>query len=305
MLPPMSDRPPMLDVEVKHLRLMLAIVEEGTVTGAAQRLLVSQPALSKRLSELEMRLGFPLFHRTKKRMVLTDGGAKLYASARSLLADIERLESELARHAAGEGATLRLAIDPVHHTRWLPGVFAAFRQAHPSVELRVKRVPHLLTALVEREIDVAVLGERVDATSVAYHELGRDEIVAIVAADHPLRSCAGVTPHHLEGAQLLYFFELERSYLYQRYLRPQRVRLGAFHHVEDVDAIVSLVAAGQGVSLLPRSRVSEAVERGRVAALPIGEEGYIFSWFAAHADPPKQSYVSALVSLICDRFAAT
>src|SRR5687767_5850457 len=102
---PLAFRP--LALEARHLRLVLAIVDEGGVTRASERMNLTQSALSHQLKQIEASLGVPLFLRVKKRLVPTEAGAELVARARQILADLGALEDDIRRRAAGWRGTLR------------------------------------------------------------------------------------------------------------------------------------------------------------------------------------------------------
>lgn len=288
----------MLRLEIKHLRLVAAIAETANLTRAAQALCLSQPALSKQLAELEERLGFALFYRTKRAMILSEPGALLDIQARQILGRVAELERQLHQYARGDSGKLRISIDRVHQADWLPAVMKQFRMRYPQIELVLKPVPDLLHSLQQREIDVAVIGEAIEAGGVDYVALNADEMVAVLPLDHPLCRQAYVSPEDLSGVDLLYYFELERSYLYHRYLYPNQIRLGSFHHIQNIEAIIELVAAGEGVSILPRRLLGEAIARQLLAVRPLGEGGFAFTWYAALMRQADKPYVAGFIELL-------
>lgn len=288
----------MLRLEIKHLRLVSAIAEVGNLTRAAQMLCLSQPAISKQLAELEERLGFALFHRTRKAMCLTEPGEVLHAHAKKILFDMDVLETELKRYGNGETGKLRISIDSVHHAWWLPSVMAQFRTRHPGIELEVRQVPELLHSLRQKEIDIAIIGEAIEATGIDYIPLNEDEMVAVLPPGHPLLEKDWITVHDLAGMDMVYYFDLEQSYLYRRYLYPNRISLGSFHHIQSIDAIIELVIAGEGMSILPRRMVRDAMETRALAVRPVGEDGFVFTWYAALSPESEKSYLAEFVGLL-------
>lgn len=288
----------MLYLEMKHLRLVVTIAAIGNLTRAAQLLCLSQPALSKQLAELETQLGFALFHRTRKAMCLTDPGRSFRQHAEKILGDMGALEAELKRYGSGALGKLRISIDRVHHCDWLPAVMAQFRQRHPRIELEVKQVPDLLGSLQQRDIDVAVIGEAGDAAGIGYTALHGDEMVAVLPLAHPLRDKAWISVHDLAGANLLYCFALEQSYLYRRYLYPNRIQVASFHHIEHVDTLIELVKAGEGMSILPARLIRDALDSRALDARPIGENGFSFTWYAAVAGDAEHPYAAEFVDLL-------
>ncbi len=284
-----------LRLEIKHLRLIQAIAEFGNVTRAAAKLCISQPALSKQLLELERSIELSLFHRTKRAMLLTEAGELFLTHARKILDDVDQLEGELQRLVKGEAKTLRISVDRVHQDDWLLEALERYRAQHPSVELGIKSVPNLLEALLQRDVDLIVVGEVIDASGVNYVELCEDEMLLVTSPEHPLARRSYIELQDLNGVELAYSFALEESYLHQRYLHPNRVRLGAFHHIQKVSAILKMVETSRAVSILPRRLIEDEIERGRIAACPIGQTRFLFTWYAGmlrdHSKPHLLDFV--------------
>jgi LysR family transcriptional regulator for metE and metH len=281
---------------MKHLRLVRCISETGNLTRAAELLFISQPALSKQLAELEDRLGVALFHRTRKAMLPTEAGAAFNSHARRILDDVTVLEEYLARYGKGAAGRLRLSVDRLHRADWLPDWLQQVRRRFPQVQAQVKQVPDLLLSLRQKESDLIVIGETSPVPEVGFHPLDRDEMVAILPPAHALSDKTWLEAADLAGVDLLYHFELEQSYLYRRYLHPQRIELGSLQHIQDVPAIIALVRAGAGLSLLPR-RLLNGDERG-LRVLPIGAQGFHFHWYLAMARDESRAVVHEAAQLL-------
>src|SRR5262245_50180696 len=106
-------------LETRHLKLIVAITEERSVTKAGERLCLTQSALSHQLRDIEEKLGTPLFTRVNKRMVLTPAGERLLRSARLVLDELQRTEAEIARLAAGDYGVLRISTECYTGYHWL------------------------------------------------------------------------------------------------------------------------------------------------------------------------------------------
>src|SRR5687767_1088294 len=123
-----------LDLETRELRMLVAIADEGTVTRAAGRLNISQPALSHGLRALERRVGVALFARHARGLVATEAGERLLRTARSVLREIERARADIVGGSMGRGELLRLSTECYTAYHWLPPVFEEFRERCPGVE---------------------------------------------------------------------------------------------------------------------------------------------------------------------------
>lgn len=281
---------------MKHLRLVRSISQTGNLTRAAEALFISQPALSKQLAELEERLGLALFQRTQKAMLPTEAGLAFDDHARRILGDVAVLEEHLTRYARGDSGRLRLAIDRVHLSNWLPAFLLQLRQHFPQIEVQVKQVPNLLDSLQAHDCDIAILGETSPVSGVDWLALNPDEIVAILPPGHALGAKPWLDASDLSGVDLLYHFELEQSFLYRRYLHPQRIELGSLQHIQDIATLIALVRAGLGISLLPRRQLQG--NESNLLVRPVGAAGMAFRWQAAVASDERRPFVRAALQLL-------
>ncbi len=124
-------------LETRHLRLVGAVAEHGTLTRAGRVLNLTQSGLSRQLLDLETRLGLPLFHRLGKRMVPTSAGERLLAAARRALPQLADVEEELRRLAGGRAAILRVSTECYTCYHWLPGVLPRFTRRFPQVDVQI------------------------------------------------------------------------------------------------------------------------------------------------------------------------
>lgn len=160
------------------MRMFIAVVEEGSVTGAARRLHISQPALSQAMVALERRLGLELLVRHRTGIALTDAGRTLLTEARAVLARHDQALAALARHD-GAGDVLRLGIPLELPPDLLPGALARLSAAHPETRVRARHASTAaqLEALRTGELDVGLVRERptgtdLDATLAVEERLG-------------------------------------------------------------------------------------------------------------------------------------
>src|SRR3954469_11021686 len=115
-----------VDLEVRHLRLVAGIADAGSMTRAAERLHLTQSALSHQLRDIELRLGTPFFTRLGRRMILTAAGRRVLDTARRVIADIERAEEDLRRLAGHGDGTIRVCTECNTGYHWLAPLLAVF-----------------------------------------------------------------------------------------------------------------------------------------------------------------------------------
>src|SRR5262249_22909552 len=180
--------PPLpLALEVRDLRLVNAVAEHGTLTRAGVALHVTQSALSHQLADLEDRLGAPIFSRIGRRMVLTPAGERLRESARSILALLARAEDDVRGAAGSREGMIRLSTECYTCYHGLPPVLNEFRRKFPRVETRivVAETRRPIPALLKGRLDLGIVSSSVFDRRLKLTPLFHDELVAVVAPDHP------------------------------------------------------------------------------------------------------------------------
>src|SRR5258705_1340158 len=122
-------------MEIRHLRLIKAIVEEGSITKAIDKLHLTQSALSHQLKEAEYQLGTKIFLRQNKKLVLTKAGERLYATANEVLDKLSDTEREIKQMIFGEIGEIRISTECYSSYHWLPSVLKQFQSLYPNIEL--------------------------------------------------------------------------------------------------------------------------------------------------------------------------
>jgi LysR family transcriptional regulator for metE and metH len=272
-------------VEMRHLRLISAIGELGSMTAAARALNLTQPALSHQLRELESRLRSPLFVRTGRRMVLTPAGEQLAQIARGVLAQVDTFEQQVrdGDFASARGV-VRIATECYTAYHWLPAVLRAFRERWPNVDLRVgaEYTDAPLSALREGKLDLAIIYSRVADRRIRLEPLFDDELVVVTAPHHRFATREYVTLSALRDEQFFIYTTLDRNSTVSRdVLEPAGVPMSNITRIQLTEAIIELVAAGLGIAVLAKWAVAPAVKAGAVQALRLGKNGFSRTWFAA------------------------
>lgn len=293
----------MIRLDRKHLTLVCAIAREGTMTAAANALAVSQPALSKQLTQLEQMLGTPLFERTGKSpstgqttMRLTLPGRAFEQRARAILEELQDFEADLNTQMGSASGRLRIATDVIHNDAGLARAMRAFSGDHPGIELDAGPEVDPLDALTAEKVDVAIVGEAPVMSGVAYTQLEADELVAVMRADHTLAEKPHVTAADLEGQEIIYHLELERSILHRRHLKPAGVRIAGFHRIESPAGILAAVAESNAVTVLPRRLAAAAPQASGLTLTSIGPDGYSFHWYAARRRTDARAEIASLIA---------
>jgi LysR family transcriptional regulator for metE and metH len=277
----MHESPAPEHLEVRHLRLVRAIGEHGSVTRAAGTLHLSQSAVSHQLLDLERDLGARLFDRVGKRMVPTPAGAALIAGSRRLLAELADLERCVDGRRDAR-IPLRVTSSCFTSYNWLPAALAHFGTTHPGVELDIvlEATRRAIPALVADEVDLAIVTDppRDDAWETT--EVIASELVAVASPRHAictrlkgstvrwsaLRDCEVLVPDISEH-DLARLDEAVRI----SWQRESGERLSSPIVVRKIplsEALLELARAGAGVAIVDRWTVAAHLDR-RLRALKL------------------------------------
>jgi LysR family transcriptional regulator for metE and metH len=272
-----------VDLEVRHLKLISAIAEEGGMTRASHRLHVTQSALSHQLRSIEERLGVALFVRRSRRMILTRPGERLLESARQVLRDLERAEAEVRRLGSDGGGVLRLCTQCYTCYHWLPRLLARFQRKFPKVEVRIvaEATNRAYEALLQGELDLAIVSKPVRHPGIRLQPLFQDEFVAVFAPDHPLASRRSVAPEDFRDETFLMYSDAGDNTGYQMFLAPAGVTPRRFSQVKLTEAMVEMVKARLGVAIVARWSVAPQLASGELRAARLGRSGLHRQWSAA------------------------
>lgn len=292
-----------MNLEVRHLKLIKSIAEEGSVTKAGSRLHLTQSALSHQLLDVEQKLGVSLFTRMNKRMVLTPAGERLLDSARNILDELKRTEEDLRHIALEREGILRISTECYTCYHWLPSLLQVFNKQFPRIDVQIvveaTRNPH--RALLDGKIDLALVSSPVRNNKLTYKPLFRDELVVILSKNHPLNDRTFIKPEDLLTEHLILYTKPEEHYAFKHVLVPAGVSPRRVSNVQLTEAIVEMVKAGVGVGILSRWTVAPQLDAGIVRALPITKNGLYRDWSAAmQKNKATPAYLTAFLKLLAD-----
>ena len=273
-------------MDTRQLAAFCAVVDRQSFSQAAERLGVTQPAVSLQVRGLEERLGQKLLDRSGRRVEPTEAGRRLYRSAQRML----QLEAQLLEDVAAldEGSltgTFSLGASTGPGAHLVPLLLCEFQRAHPDlrVALSIADTHAVIERVAERGLELGIVGARSRHRALVFEPLARDEIVLAVAPDHPcaggeigledLRSEALIVMQEGAGVRQVVEEELRRAGLRLRELEP-KLELGL------QESVKSAVAAGFGVTFISRTAVEGELAAGTLGAARV-----------AGLDPSRQLYV--------------
>jgi LysR family transcriptional regulator, regulator for metE and metH len=273
-----------MSLELRHLDLVRAAVEEGGLTRAGQRLGLSQSALSHQLRAVEEQFGVTLFHRIGRRLALAPAGERILQTARLVIPEMERIELELRQQKPNqEYGTIRLAGECYSCYQWLPAIIRRFVRKNTGIDLRIvtgaSEKP--IDALLGNDLDIAIVSQPARDHRLKIVELFEDELVAVTAVGHSLAGKPYLRPKDL-GRETLYSYpSLSTSPVYQRMLRTAGIRSKEVSEIPLTEALLQLVKNGFGIAVLPRWIIQPYLGKGQYLSFPITARGLRRKWCAA------------------------
>jgi len=290
-----------MHIEFRHLRTIKAIHEEGGLARAADRLHITQSALSHQIKGLEDQTGMELFVRRSKPMKLSPAGQRLLRLAEQVLPQVAALEEEFLAMQQGKTGRLHIAIECHACFEWLLPVLERFRLAWPDVDVDIR--PGLqfeaLPALLREEVDLVISSDPEDLAGVDFTPLFDYEPVFVASADHPLAAKPFIEAEDFRG-ELLITYPMERSRLdvFSMLLKPAGVEPRAIRQVELSAVILLLVASNRGVTVLPDWVVRELRHNSSYVTRPLTETGLTRRLFAAtRAEDTTKPFMAHVMKL--------
>ena len=245
-------------MELRHLRYFVAVAEERNFTRAAQRLHIAQPPLSRQIQQLEEVLGVQLFERNSRPLKLTETGKFFYAHATQLLAKTSELES-MTRRVGNIERTMSVGFVASTLYGLLPKIIRRFRDENPTVELSLHEMSttEQIRALKEGSIDIGFGRIRLEDSNIRRVVLREEKMIVAFPLGHPLALAKPVSAlRDLINETLIIYPKTPRpSYADQvlaafkdRGLTPSKI-----YEVREIQIALGLVAAGEGISIVPSS----------------------------------------------------
>jgi DNA-binding transcriptional LysR family regulator len=267
-----------MDLSLNQLRAFYYTANSGSITRAADRLFITQPAVSLQIKALETQCGVLLFHRTKKTLQLTESGKRLYQVAIKIFSLVGEAERILSEESEFISDPLRIGSTKTLVRHFLAAYISRFRKAFPKIQIQVDEgsSEEMVKSLLENRNDLAIVGR------LPYHEqlkavpFIQDELVLLAAPGHPLCSKENVCIEDLKGENLILREKGSGTRrVIDRVFEEKNFFYSAFIETGNVDFLKEMVRTGNGVTMLARMGADRDLASGNLIALPLREGPFI------------------------------
>jgi LysR family transcriptional regulator for metE and metH len=271
-------------MDVKYFKLVNTIANVGSLTKAAEKLFLTQSALSHQLKEVEEQLGTPIFNRINKKLVLTEAGKLFLNSSGIILAEINKLKSDIKQQMTGESGMIRLTTECYTCYHWLPKILKDYSKEFPSIDIRLNtsQVKNPLSLLLEGKVDIAVVYGKTIDKNIQYIDLFNDDIVALVATDSPLATKRFLSHDDFSKENFVTQNKnFEATYFYEAFLKTHLIKPKKLIYIQFTEAVVEMVKEGLGITVLAKWLVQPYINQNKVTALKLGSKGLKRKWYLA------------------------
>ena len=291
-------------MDIRHLRYFTAVADEGSVTKAASRLNLSQPALSRQIHALQDELGLKLFEYVGRGIQLTPQGQDLLALARRVIRDMERFRERAGAFEAKHAGVLRVASTPQTIESVLADCLAGFLAIHREVEVQFVEggATEMAGFLKRGEAELVVTYFEADQTLKSRH-FYKIPFFVVVPPGHRFAGNNAVEVRDLTTERIM---ALQGKFgsraLFESACRLARVSPAIYHESSSAHTLVALAAAGHGVAVIPGT-VKIHREDVHLAQLHFNEAPLYFDLFAAwNPANPLPPYGHAVIEYLADWF---
>ena len=241
-------------MELHQLRYFVAIAETGNFTRASERNHVSQPSLSQQIQKLETEVGHKLFHRLGRKAVLTEAGTAFLERARRILFEVENATKELG-DKRGLGRRITVGAVQTVMPYLITPLIARLRDEHPNLLIGAREDfrASLLRAVVEGDVDLAVVPQPVKDHRISIEPLFTEPLLLVVGKRHPIASRTEITVNDLAGETFVSLGDSSSlAAQIQAFFGDQQFRPQIGFRCAQVATLKQIVSSGLGISLLPQ-----------------------------------------------------
>lgn len=290
-------------MELRHLRYFVTVAEELNFSKAAQRLFTAQPSLSQQIKYLEEELGIQLFHRTKRKVELTEAGLNFLPYAQATLIQA-RLTIEKAKQVAeAQKNCLKIGFVPVAELKIFPQIVPKLRFENPHLKLNLQSMNALeqLTALEAGNIDIGFLRENINTDKISSQLIFREKMIFLLPKDHPLCQYEVIPVEALNNEALIiasveHAPTLHKSVMH--FAKKNNIKFNLIQHAGNILFNINAVNMGLGCAILPNYIEPIIQNQSNITTRPLSCELPLLDLFMCYNTKNNQNNIDKFIASI-------
>ena len=263
-------------MELKYFRLIKTIVEEGSLANSSERLFLTQSALSHQLRELENRLGFKVFNRTRNKWELTQEGSELYKLANNLFSTIDKSFATIKHMKEGSKGSIKLSAECQSFFHSIPSFIQKMGILYPEIDINVTLgITHqTISQVLSGEIDIAIVTSNPASEKLESIKVFEDEIFAVMHKENRLNDLDYLEASNFSDMHLLInSFPLESVAVYEQFLKPNKIHPTKISAIPFTEITLSMIEANMGIMCAPKWQLKSFIISENIVFKRLGKNG--------------------------------
>lgn len=294
-------------MEIKYFRLIKTIAEEGSIANSVDKLFLTQSALSHQLRELEERLGFKVFFRTRNKWELTDEGNELYKLGNTILENIEKGFQNIKNLQMGSVGTVKVSTECYSFYQGLPSFIQKMGLLYPeiNIDLILEATHQPIPKILSKEIDIAIVTSKPENETLSSIKVYEDEIFAIMHRENTLNEKDFLDTNDFTNTHLIiHSFPLETVSVYEQFLKPNKINPKKISAIPLTEVALEMVNANIGILCMPKWSIKSFNISNDLVFKRIGKNGLKRTHYLVFRKLDKsKKYISDFISNFEDNFS--
>lgn len=277
------------------------------MVNSSEKLFLTQSALSHQLKELEERLGFKVFHRTRNKWTLTEEGLELYKIADNVLGTIEQGLSNIQQIRSGSKGTIKISTECYSFYQGLSAFIQKMGLLYPeiNVDIILEATHQPISKTLSKEIDIAIVTSKPSNDLLSSIELFEDEIFAVMHKEHALNELEYLETSSFADAHLIiHSFPLETVSVYNLFLKPNHITPAKVSAIPLTEVALEMVNANMGITCMPKWALRSFKMSDDLVFKRIGKHGQKRSHFlVVRKEDKAKKYIHDFISSFEEEFS--
>ena len=294
-------------MDIKYFKLIQTIAKEGNIANSSEKLFLTQSALSHQLKELEDKLGFKVFYRTRNKWKLTEEGIELHKIANQVLHTIEQGFNTIKQIKLGSKGVIKVSTECYSFYQGLSGFIQKIAILYPGIEvdLILEATHQPISKLLTKEIDIAIVTTKPSGDLLYSTKFFEDEIFAIMHKENILSTSQYINKVDFESMHLIiHSFPLETVSVYEQFLKPNKIIPVKISAIPLTEVSLEMVNANMGVMCMPKWSLQSIKIPKDLVFKRIGQHGINRShYLVVRKEDKHKKYINDFIASFKEEFS--